>query len=84
MRASRAPKALYENGLQRDLFLPFIDRLSRETRVHDMNSVIDYRRLAHHSRVRAPEAKCDVCSGVDLPMCARRVAERDVALCSVR
>jgi len=49
----RAPESLYENGLQRDLFLPFIDRLGRETRVHNMSSTIDYRRLAHHSQVPA-------------------------------
>jgi len=49
----RAPESLYENGLQRDLFLPFIDRLGRETRVHNMSSTIDYRRLAHHSQVQA-------------------------------
>ncbi|KAK9844048.1 hypothetical protein WJX81_002985 [Elliptochloris bilobata] len=48
--SNRAPEGLYKNGLQRDLFLPFIDRLGRETRVHDISSSIDYRRLAHHSQ----------------------------------
>ena len=46
----RAPDALYENGLQRHLFLPFIARLKQETTVHDINSKVDYRRLAQHRR----------------------------------
>ena len=54
MYICRAPEGLYEGGLQRDLFLPFIDRLSRETRVHNISSSIDYRRLAHHSQVCSP------------------------------
>ena len=48
--ACRAPDALYENGLQRHLFLPFIARLKQETTVHDINSTVDYRRLAQHRR----------------------------------
>lgn len=46
----RAPDALYEGGLQRVLFLPFIDRLKENCVVHDMNSETDYRRLAHFHR----------------------------------
>ena len=49
-RIFRAPDALYENGLQRHLFLPFIARLKAETAVHDINSKVDYRRLAQHRR----------------------------------
>ena len=58
----RAPEGLYEGGLQRDLFMPFIERLSRETRVHDISSSIDYRRLAHHSQASSPVPKvCLTC-----------------------
>ena len=46
----RAPDALYENGLQRDLFLPFIARLQQATRVLDIASGTDYRQLAQHRR----------------------------------
>lgn len=46
----RAPDGLYENGLQRDLFLPFIARLKEMTVVHDISSDTDYRRLAQHHR----------------------------------
>lgn len=46
----RAPDALYERGLQRVLFLPFIERLKENCLVHDMNSETDYRRLAHFHR----------------------------------
>lgn len=46
--SNRHPDALYEGGLQRDLFLPFIRRLKEECVVHDMASPTDYRQLAHH------------------------------------
>ncbi|EFN56104.1 hypothetical protein CHLNCDRAFT_22338, partial [Chlorella variabilis] len=48
--SNRHPDALYEGGLQRSLFLPFIQRLKEACAVHDMNSRTDYRKLAHHSR----------------------------------
>ena len=46
--SNRHPDALYEGGLQRALFLPFIHRLKRACVVHDMASATDYRRLAQH------------------------------------
>lgn len=46
--SNRAPDALYEGGLQRALFMPFIARLKRACRIHDMASPTDYRRLAQH------------------------------------
>ncbi|PSC67543.1 lactation elevated 1 isoform X1 [Micractinium conductrix] len=48
--SNRHPDALYEGGLQRNLFLPFINRLKEQCEVHDMDSRTDYRRLAHHQR----------------------------------
>ncbi|KDD74384.1 AFG1-like ATPase, partial [Helicosporidium sp. ATCC 50920] len=44
--SNRAPDALYEGGLQRDLFLPFIHALHARCAVHDMESEVDHRRLA--------------------------------------
>ena len=44
--SNRVPEQLYENGLQRQQFVPFIHRLARECAVHDMESTVDYRRLA--------------------------------------
>lgn len=46
--SNRHPDALYEGGLQRDLFLPFIRRLKEECVIHDMESPVDYRQLAQH------------------------------------
>lgn len=46
--SNRHPDALYEGGLQRALFLPFIHRLKNACVVHDMASPTDYRRLAQH------------------------------------
>eukprot|EP00879_Flechtneria_rotunda_P012649 GHRR01013207.1.p1 GENE.GHRR01013207.1~~GHRR01013207.1.p1 ORF type:complete len:536 (+),score=192.87 GHRR01013207.1:1802-3409(+) len=48
--SNRAPDALYEGGLQRQLFLPFIHRLKESCYIHNMQSPVDYRRLAHHAR----------------------------------
>mmetsp|Transcript_4037 Transcript_4037/g.14124 ORF Transcript_4037/g.14124 Transcript_4037/m.14124 type:complete len:338 (+) Transcript_4037:185-1198(+) len=44
--SNRAPKSLYENGLQRALFLPFIDALGERCEVHDIFSQTDHRMLA--------------------------------------
>ncbi|KAI8109820.1 hypothetical protein M9434_001099 [Picochlorum sp. BPE23] len=47
--SNRHPDALYEGGLQRQLFLPFIDTLKKKCVIHDMDSERDYRKLAHHA-----------------------------------
>lgn len=46
--SNRHPDALYEGGLQRALFLPFIARLKDMCVIHDMESRTDYRKLAQH------------------------------------
>lgn len=46
--SNRRPDALYEGGLQRALFMPFIERLKSACVIHDMVSPTDYRRLAQH------------------------------------
>ncbi|XP_024402867.1 uncharacterized protein [Physcomitrium patens] len=43
--SNRAPEKLYEGGLQRDLFLPFIAKLKERCVIHQIGSVTDYRRL---------------------------------------
>lgn len=43
--SNRAPDQLYEGGLQRDLFLPFIALLKERCIVHEIGSSIDYRKL---------------------------------------
>jgi len=43
--SNRAPAKLYEGGLQRNLFLPFIAKLEERCRVHEIGSDTDYRRL---------------------------------------
>ncbi|GFH09302.1 uncharacterized protein HaLaN_04412, partial [Haematococcus lacustris] len=44
--SNRPPDKLYEGGLQRNLFMPFIHRLKAECKTHDMASTTDYRKLA--------------------------------------
>ncbi|KAL3810561.1 hypothetical protein ACJIZ3_000684 [Penstemon smallii] len=43
--SNRAPDKLYEGGLQRDLFLPFIALLKERCVVHQIGSSVDYRKL---------------------------------------
>ncbi|KAL5713781.1 peroxisome-assembly ATPase [Ranunculus cassubicifolius] len=43
--SNRAPDNLYEGGLQRDLFLPFIASLKERCVVHEIGSAVDYRKL---------------------------------------
>jgi protein AFG1 len=47
--SNRPPGDLYKGGLGRELFLPFIARLQRACVAHDMESPVDYRRLATHA-----------------------------------
>ncbi|KAI7746976.1 hypothetical protein M8C21_018818 [Ambrosia artemisiifolia] len=42
--SNRAPDNLYERGLQRDLFLPFISTLKERCIIHEIGSSVDYRR----------------------------------------
>ncbi|XP_076910757.1 uncharacterized protein LOC143568488 [Bidens hawaiensis] len=42
--SNRAPDKLYEGGLQRDLFLPFIATLKERCVIHEIGSLIDYRK----------------------------------------
>ena len=41
--SNREPKDLYKDGLQRDLFLPFIDMIEKEMQVLQLDHGIDYR-----------------------------------------
>ncbi|KAL1548913.1 peroxisome-assembly ATPase [Salvia divinorum] len=43
--SNRAPDKLYEGGLQRDLFLPFIATLKERCVVHQIGSYLDYRKM---------------------------------------
>lgn len=43
--SNRAPDKLYEGGLQRDLFLPFIATLKERCVAHEIGSSVDYRKL---------------------------------------
>uniref|UniRef100_A0A6N2M2B7 AAA+ ATPase domain-containing protein n=1 Tax=Salix viminalis TaxID=40686 RepID=A0A6N2M2B7_SALVM len=43
--SNRAPDNLYERGLQRDLFLPFIATLKERCVAHEIGSAVDYRKM---------------------------------------
>lgn len=42
--SNRPPQDLYEGGLNRSYFLPFLDLLERHCIVHDIQSTVDYRK----------------------------------------
>ena len=46
MTSNRAPDELYKNGIQRELFIPFIEDVKRRFTVINMESEIDYRLLS--------------------------------------
>ncbi|CAD7705031.1 unnamed protein product [Ostreobium quekettii] len=61
--SNRKPEDLYEGGLQRDLFLPFIDKLKVHCQIHNLDSPVDYRKLARHQKglyFAGPNAKADL------------------------
>ncbi|KAG8364622.1 hypothetical protein BUALT_Bualt18G0016600 [Buddleja alternifolia] len=43
--SNRAPENLYQGGLQKDLFLPFVATLKERCLVHEIGSPVDYRKL---------------------------------------
>ena len=55
--SNRPPDDLYLNGLNRELFVPFIPLLKQRCIVHNMDSSVDYRQLttAPHNQVFFPQ-----------------------------
>lgn len=49
--SNREPESLYEGGINRSYFLPFIDLLSRHCIVHNMNHDTDYRVVTTDGRL---------------------------------
>ncbi len=51
--SNRHPDELYKNGLQRDLFLPFIHLLKSKAVIHSLlDSSVDYRLIKNKVRTR--------------------------------
>eukprot|EP01027_Heterolobosea_sp_BB2_P010945 GEZU01015977.1.p1 GENE.GEZU01015977.1~~GEZU01015977.1.p1 ORF type:complete len:299 (-),score=74.27 GEZU01015977.1:61-957(-) len=46
--SNRPPDELYKNGLNRELFVPFIETLKQRCTVHNMKSSKDYRLVGNH------------------------------------
>lgn len=43
--SNRAPNELYKNGIQRELFVPFIDEIKKSLQIIDVQSEVDYRMM---------------------------------------
>ena len=59
--SNRAPQELYQNGINRSYFLPFLTRLEQQCVIQDINSVVDYRSLVQHTEdcyVVIPTSTC--------------------------
>lgn len=94
--SNRVPDDLYKNGLNRQLFLPFIDLIKAQMEVHEMVSPIDYRqhRLTGAQVYFAPvdaEARAqiraiwqDLTGGGDAPPLTLEVKGREVTLPAFR
>ncbi|MFV1496429.1 cell division protein ZapE [Phaeobacter sp. JH20_02] len=93
--SNRVPDDLYKNGLNRQLFLPFIDLIKQQMQVHEMISPVDYRQdrltgaQVYFSPVNAEaNAKIreiweDLSGGTALPL-TLEVKGRDVTLPAFR
>lgn len=57
--SNRVPNDLYKNGLQRELFMPFIDVIYHYCDVVNLDSPIDYRKKAHISAHNRIYFNCD-------------------------
>ncbi|WP_264211569.1 cell division protein ZapE [Leisingera thetidis] len=94
--SNRAPDDLYKNGLNRQLFLPFIDLIKEKMAVHEMVSPTDYRqhRLTGAQVYFSPidaEARAliraiwrDLSGGGDAPPLTLQVKGREVTLPAFR
>lgn len=47
--SNRIPTDLYKNGLQRELFLPFIDYIYKVCQIIHIDSIVDYRKISSKS-----------------------------------
>lgn len=89
--SNRVPDTLYQNGLNRQLFLPFIDLIKDRMTVHHLKSETDYRQdrlrgqqtwfhpLGDASTASLDAIWSDLTSGTDAPL-TLRVKSRDVTL----
>ncbi|MEM9582253.1 MAG: cell division protein ZapE [Pseudomonadota bacterium] len=89
--SNRPPDDLYKNGLNRDLFVPFIELIKTRLTVHELASETDYRqdRLAGEQVYFSPagnEARAKIdeiwqgLSGEDISALTLKVKGRDVVL----
>jgi predicted ATPase len=57
--SNREPGELYKNGLNRHLFLPFIDFVHRRFSVYNLNSGIDYRLTSADAQAHGVRVYCE-------------------------
>lgn len=86
--SNRAPDELYKNGIQRNLFVPFIEDIKRDMDVVTLQSDVDYRmltleKMAQWGAARRKETVSEGGTAADAAVAAVAAGEEELATDSV-
>ena len=79
--SNRAPSQLYENGLNRHYFMPFIGALEQTCKLHSMDSSLDHRMLTQKDHIRSGYIVIDSSDPQNSQVALDKMFETAVNLC---